>query len=269
MKKTPQDFIVDSLTQMLTVLKNQDDYVGDMKKDEAYTYILKSFCDKYSNSFYDTEHERIFNMYHSSLRLCDIEHFGKTVFISKKAYEKIHDPNLKENFENYRSNSNTKNKSFGAYFHKELGLYFEHLTPMSQPRKRLVEISKSNETITKADVEECFKYSALALITKDESKSLDGENCFVTDIDWNTLTELKMNFPGLVDDFSIEYAEKLNDTNTEITKRRLRDNGNGLIRIVHMVNSGINFVDKNGNELQPEELVKRLNDFTFILDQFG
>lgn len=242
MKKSPQDWVIDSLVY---AFKNKDNYIGNFLNDEAYKYVLKAFADKYSNSFFD-ENGKIFNMYWNSFSKENINLVFESIIVTEAALKKVNEILI-----------NTTNKT---QFGKDLGqvLHLEHLTPMSYSRRKLNSLNKDD--IDYASVKECFKYAAIALITKKEAKLLDSkkEGGIVTTNDIEELKKFK------VPNEEICEAEKLKKDNMS-----LKDNGNGLLRLVHLYNKGVTFVNLNNSPIDLDCLVNMLINNNFKIRQYA
>ena len=241
-QKTPQDWIIDSL---IYIFKNKDNYLGDFLKDDAYKYVLKAYADKYSNSYIE-ENGKLFNMYWDSFSEDDIKLIRESIIVSEESVKKLN---------NLIGKNKTKTEFRNAL--KEM-LHLEHLTPMRYSREKLCKLNQAS--VNYESVKECFKYSAIALITKDEAKKLDSKKTggVVRKEDIDLLVEL------LAPKEEIIEAEKLKKD-----KKSLKDNGNGLLRLIHLYNLGVIFVDLNDEPIDLNCLVNMLKNNKFEIGQYA
>ena len=248
LKMKPQEWYIRSLIE---ILKNKDNYYGDFKKDIAYTYVLNSFADKYSNTFFFKDkngNSKLFNMYWGSFDpRNNYEDIVDSIIISKAAYEYLKSEEL----------SKCKTKTAAKPLLKRY-LHLEHLTPMSYSWRKALEL----KTYTEDTIKECFRYAVVSLISKEESKLLDS-NALLEEKDIDLLTKLSKKYPEIKDEEIEEAKDLLNK------KIKLKANGNGLIRLIHLYNNKDGFfVDRNGVEIDIYELYNRLKANKFELHQY-
>lgn len=246
-KKTPHEWIINTLVH---IFKNKDQYLGDFTNDKVYTYVLPKFADKYSNTYIDKNNQLI-NIYWDTLTEGVIKSMRRSLIVSKSAAEFL-DIQL-----------NTGNKITKIRKNLQEKLHLEHLTPMSYSIKKInyLKIDNINETTVK----ECFKYAAVALITKEESKCLDSmkHDGFVKQVDIDELG--KLNVPQAEIDEAKTLMSRKNNRDGS-----LKNNGNGLLRLVHLYNSKVSgekitFVDENNKQLELNELSKLLIENVFFI----
>lgn len=243
---------------------NSNEYVGDTHSDDAYSYGLTKLNDKYSNSFYDKDTRKLFNMYWYSFTVSNVDILRNSVIISKNAYDLIYS-HTQGTFEEFKAE--TGKSRFGQdYLENHLNLHLEHLTPMGQAKRLLVNLDMKD--VDDKHIQDCFNYSALALITNEEQEKLDGKDSKVSEDDIKTMRELQKRFgPESIKNSSIELAEQLSRA-TKRSQATLKTNGDGLIRLIHLFNMDVKFVSPKGRVLSLHELIDELLNNNFTINQY-
>ena len=247
MKKTPQDWYVEALS---SILKEKRNYVGDFYKDEGYKYVLKAFADKYSNTFMQTDKKgniKLFNMYWNAFKPGEYDKIYKSIIVSEEAYKYLLSDEITE-----------ISKADAARKLLKKNLHLEHLTPMGYSRMNL----NCLESYDKNSVKNCFKYATVALITKEESKKLDKQ-ARIKEADITCLLNLSKKYKEIGND-EINAVQGLFEQ-----KALLKSNGSGLIRLIHLYNGNVNFVDCDGSVLELDALYKELINNRFELYQYS
>jgi len=222
--KTFQQAVIENITNLLL----NNDVEGGLT-GEGFDYIFRAYTDKYGNIYYDKEAKKTITMWWNHLTKKYIPMVRKTILVSKNAVRIL-------------SNENIKPAEYKKY------LRFEHLTPMSYTKKKLLALKRIDEDTVK----ECFKYSKVALITKEESNMLDHA--------------------GNTYDFADIIAFCMDTKDIQDTKGDAlacfslspRSNGSGLLRVHYLLNRGVQFVDAENNILTTDKVFEIVcnNDYT-------
>lgn len=223
------------------------DYVGNIK-DDAYKYFIKGIADKYSNSLYDEEYNIIVNFWWDTFSEDNKDLFKNSILVSKAACDSVYGTKIKDR--NHLKNI--------------LDLHLEHLTPMGFTFNKVVELVDQKEEPTDIDIDDCFRFAGLALITKEESKHLDSGwlGGRVMPEDLTALEQLEKDLSIDLSSTRFEAQKLLIDGKT------LKSNGDGLLRLIHLINTGSTFVDSNGRVLNTMEAAKRLINNKFKVNQY-
>ena len=269
-KKLPQDWLIDIL---IRIPPKKAKYIGEMT-DKCYSYVLKAISDKYSNTFHwgdinqkPTETEK--NLYGID---DDLVEFYWNIFDPKKGSKKfqiVYDSILVSEKAYLHLNNDTKITS--APNKKILldksgiksSLHIEHITPMSYSWKKVINLdSPSTE-----EIKECYKYATVVLLHKDESDAyLDGgPNALLCHKDIDTLKKLKEGrFSEIINENEIIEAEDILNN-----KKKLKDNGSGLLRLIHLVNKSVRFIYPDGKVIvDNNEIYQRLIDNKWVVGQY-
>lgn len=218
--KTFQQWCIDTLCMILQAKKQ---YRGNLS-DQGYIYTIRSIVDHYASMYYcgqrktlcrNKEKEHI-NLWWDHLNRSNREAFFAPLLMSKNAFHIL---------------ASTKNN-------KKLGeqnglLRLEHITPKSYVCRKLLQL----KPITYKKIVACFKHCKLVLITREESKCLDGKDAEFTKKDISTLCRVYC-----MDDDSITEA-------TQLIGKSSKSNGSGLLRLVRLHNSGVRFCNAQGKQM--------------------
>lgn len=128
-------------------------------------------------------------------------------------------------------------------------LQFEHITPCATVYEKLCELCKGNQ-VTIASVRKCFRHNKLVLITKEESRILDGRGAH---FDANDLLYVKNNFASEFADASRHFADSP------------KSGGTALLRLAKLFNNGVRFCSFPEGNMPPARWIDYLSDASFTI----
>ena len=233
--KTQQEWVKDILFSIISLMKTNQ-YNGNIN-DEGYRYTINGALDNYSQTYWCEESKKNINLYHKYNKFS--EHFYRNILMSEKAYKKM--------------DENSQNKNLNKELHGE------HMTPQSYTRKKLnvlLTLELTDEEL-RDKIQHALSDAKLCIITKDESKILDGaENPFSKDeiIEFLNVYKKINKIPKEIEsDFmDLEHKSK-------------RSNGFGSIRLYILLKNNVVFVNEKGKPQSFEECMKYLKDGNYYL----
>lgn len=214
--------------------KNQ--YNGDIN-DEGYRYTINGALDNYSQTYWCEESKKNINLYHKYNKFS--EHFYRNILMSEKAYKKM--------------DENSQNKNLNKELHGE------HMTPQSYTRKKLNELLtlELTDEELRDKIQHALSDAKLCIITKDESKILDGaKKSFSKDeiIDFLNVYKKINGLPKVIESDFMDLKGKSK-----------RSNGFGSIRLYILLKNNVVFVNEKGKTQSFEECMKYLNDGNYYI----
>lgn len=146
-------------------------------------------------------------------------------------------------------------------------LHGEHLTPQSHTRRilnevyeRLKKYPKSSINLEK-EIEFAFTDCKICIITKEESKSLDGKGKKYED------KEIKSFIKNLKNRFdNPDFQQRFENDCYALTNCAKKSHGFGSIRIQVLMNAHVSFVDGQGNEKNLKDCLDYLKDGNYTID---
>ena len=231
-----QDWCIDTLCR---ILANKSRYRGSLA-DQGYKYTLKAIVDHFASMYYcgrgnasqrneDKEH---INLWWDHLNNATRSRFFSPLLMSVRAADCCLDPNLSVD-------------KFGG----QSGLlHLEHITPKGYIYNKLQGLSRPS----REEVASCFTHCKLVLLTKKESDDyLDGRSAKFTDDDVKMLRKV----------FHVDEACLVESTN--LVGKSPKSNGSGLLRMVHLHNSGVRFCDSRRNTMGPKDWLRYLDNVSY------
>ena len=233
--KTQQEWVKDILFSIISLMKTNQ-YNGNIN-DEGYRYTINGALDNYSQTYWCEESKKNINLYHKYNKFS--EHFYRNILMSEKAY-KIMD-------------ENSQNKNLNKELHGE------HMTPQSYTRKKLNELLTLE--LTDEELKDKIQYALsdakLCIITKDESKILDGaKKSFSKDeiIDFLNVYKKINGLPKVIESDFMDLKDKSK-----------RSNGFGSIRLYILQKNNVVFVNEEGTKQSFENCMKYLKDGNYSI----
>lgn len=233
--KTQQEWVKDILFSIISLMKTNQ-YNGDIN-DEGYRYTINGALDNYSQTYWCEETGKNINLYHKYDKFG--KHFYRNILMSEKAYNVM------------RRNSQNKN------LNKEL--HGEHMTPQSYTRKKLNDLLTLE--LTDEELKDKIQYALsdakLCIITKDESKILDGaKKSFSKDeiIDFLNVYKKINGLPKVIESDFMDLKGKSK-----------RSNGFGSIRLYILQKNNVVFVNEEGKIQSFKECMKYLKDGNYYI----
>jgi hypothetical protein len=233
--KTQQEWVKDILFSIISLMKTNQ-YNGNIN-DEGYRYTINGALDNYSQTYWCEESKKNINLYHKYNKFS--EHFYRNILMSEKAY-KIMD-------------ENSQNKNLNKELHGE------HMTPQSYTRKKLNELLTLE--LTDEELKDKIQYALsdakLCIITKDESKILDGaKKSFSKDeiIDFLNVYKKINGLPKVIESDFMDLKGKSK-----------RSNGFGSIRLYILQKNNVVFVNEEGTKQSFENCMKYLKDGNYSI----
>lgn len=233
--KTQQEWVKDILFSIISLMKTNQ-YNGDIN-DEGYRYTINGALDNYSQIYWCEESKKNINLYHKYNKFS--EHFYRNILMSEKAYKKM--------------DENSQNKNLNKELHGE------HMTPQSYTRKKLNELLTLELTDEECrdKIQHALSDAKLCIITKDESKILDGaENPFSEEEILEFLNVYK-KINGLPKVIESDFMD--------LKGKSKRSNGFGSIRLYILLKNNVVFVNEKGKTQNFEECMKYLKDGNYYL----
>ncbi len=236
--KTYQDWCIDTL---YVILKTKKHYRGSLC-DQGYKYTLKAIVDHFASMYYCGRGEvsirnrakEHMNLWWDHLSNHTRERFFSRILMSKKASE-------------YCLDLNCDIEGFGGLCGE---LHLEHITPKGYIYNKLQRL----RNVSREAVADCFKHCKMVLLTKKESDEyLDGKSAAFTRDDVDMLR----------DEFNV--SQDCLDEAENLIGKRPKSNGDGLLRMIRLYNSGVRFRDSQREQIGPEGWLAYLNDNNFVL----
>ena len=231
-----QNWCIDTLHM---ILANKSRYRGSLA-DQGYKYTLKAIVDHYASMYYcgrgnvslrnrDKEH---LNLWWDHLNNATRSRFFSPLLMSVRAAEYCLDPNLSVD-------------KFGG---QDGLLHLEHITPKGYVYNKLQGMVRPS----REEVAACFTHCKLVLLTKKESdQCLDGKGAKFSDDDVAMLRKV----------FHVNEACLAESTN--LVGESPKSNGSGLLRMVHLYNSGVRFCDSRRNIVEPSAWLSYLDNVNY------
>ena len=225
MGKSFQDWCVNTLVHILSNRKNY----GITTRDKGFRYAVDAIVKHYAGMYHCSdqsvtkEGRTCVNLWWDEMSSNRRELMLKSVIMSKKAREIVHlNPLLRAN---------------------ELKglLHWEHILPCAKVLDELCSLKE----VGIESVQRCFRHNRLVLITKDESRYLDGKAARFENKD--------LEFVGQ------HWPDERDAAQKSLGDRPLKG-GTALLRIAKLQNNGVVFCTyDDGAELAPESLLSYLN----------
>jgi hypothetical protein len=233
--KTQQEWVKDILFSIISLMKTNQ-YNGDIN-DEGYRYTINGALDNYSQTYWCEESKKNINLYHKYNKFS--EHFYRNILMSEKAYKKM--------------DENSQNKNLNKELHGE------HMTPQSYTRKKLNELLtlELTDEELRDKIQHALSDAKLCIITKDESKILDGaKKSFSKDeiIDFLNVYKKINGLPKVIESDFMDLKGKSK-----------RSNGFGSIRLYILLKNNVVFVNEKGKTQSFEECMKYLKDGNYYI----
>lgn len=233
--KTQQEWVKDILFSIISLMKTNQ-YNGDIN-DEGYRYTINGALDNYSQTYWCEESGKNINLYHKYNKFG--EHFYRNILMSEKAYNIM------------RKNSQNKN------LNKEL--HGEHMTPQSYTRKKLNDLLTLE--LTDEELKDKIQYALsdtkLCIITKDESKILDGAKKSFSEDEISEFLDVYKKINELPKEIELDFKD--------LKGKSKRSNGFGSIRLYILQKNNVVFVNEEGTEQSFENCFKYLKDGNYSI----
>lgn len=239
--KTYQDWVINLFVNVL----NDKDLDQKFLLEHGYKYCLKdgAVC-HYANTYWNSE-ENI-NMWQTNFRTKRYKGAEKALLMSKSACEII--KNIVDGQERMRDENNGYR------------LHWEHITPNGYVYGKLQSL-KDTPKITYEAVQKCFRHHKIVILTKIESKLLDGKDEKFDENDSKLLKDWAKKLNGSFD----ADIESLKDENGHFG--RCKNSGSGLGRIAHLWNNGVRFCKYDGNECDIRTIYDYLEESQFSYEK--
>ncbi|WP_294208812.1 hypothetical protein [uncultured Solobacterium sp.] len=239
--KTQQEWVKDILFSIISLMKTNQ-YNGDIN-DEGYRYTINGALDNYSQTYWYREKGKNISLYHKYNKFD--EHIYRNVLMSKNAFEIM------------------KNNSQNRNLNKEL--HGEHMTPQSYTRKKLNELLtlELTDEELREKIQHALSDAKLCIITKDESKILDGaENPFSEEeiIDFLNVYASYKKYKSIND-----IPDDIKSDFTALPGKSKRSNGFGSIRLYILLKNNVVFVNEKDKTQTFEECMKYLKDGNYYI----
>ena len=252
--KTQQEWVKDILFSIISLMKTNQ-YNGDIN-DAGYKYTINGALDNYSQTYWDRENGENINLYHKYDKFG--KHFYRNVLMSKKAYKKMKDFSENKDLLDIES----KNKEIKKLC-KEL--HGEHMTPQSYTRKKLNELLtlELTDEELRDKIQHALSDAKLCIITKDESKILDGaENPFSEEeiLEFLNVYKKYKNYKKIDD-----IPDDIKSDFTALPGKSKRSNGFGSIRLYILLKNNVVFVNEKGKTQSFEKCMKYLTDGNYYI----
>lgn len=225
MGKSFQDWCVNTLVHILSNRKNY----GITTRDKGFRYAVDAIVKHYAGMYHCSdqtvtkEGRTCVNLWWDEMSSNRRELMLKSVIMSKKAREIVHlNPLLRAN---------------------ELKglLHWEHILPCAKVLEELCSLKE----VGIESVRHCFRHNRLVLITKDESRYLDGKAARFENEDLELVGQ--------------RWPEEWAAAQKSFGDRPLKG-GTALLRIAKLQNNGVVFCKyDNGDELSSQSLLSYLN----------
>jgi|GEM_PF-2955169 hypothetical protein len=246
--KTQQEWVKDILFSIISLMKTNQ-YNGDIN-DEGYRYTINGALDNYSQTYWDRENGGNINLYHKYDKFG--KHFYRNVLMSYNAYQEM--KKFSENKELLDIES--KNNEIKKLCKK---LHGEHMTPQSYTRKKLNDLLTLE--LTDEELKDKIQYALsdakLCIITKDESKILDGEKKSFSKDEIIDFLNVYKNINGLPKVIESDF--------TDLKDKSKRSNGFGSIRLYILLKNNVVFVNEKGKTQNFKECMKYLKDGNYYI----
>ena len=228
--KTQQEWVKDILFSIISLMKTNQ-YNGNIN-DEGYRYTINGALDNYSQTYWCEESKKNINLYHKYNKFS--EHFYRNILMSEKAYKKM--------------DENSQNKNLNKELHGE------HMTPQSYTRKKLNELLtlELTDEELRDKIQHALSDAKLCIITKDESKILDGAKKSFSKDEIIDFLNVYKNIKGLPKVIESDF--------TDLKDKSKRSNGFGSIRLYILLKNNVVFVNEKGKTQSFEECMKYLKD---------
>lgn len=252
--KTQQEWVKDILFSIISLMKTNR-YNGNIN-DEGYRYTINGALDNYSQIYWCEESKKNINLYHKYNKFG--EHFYRNVLMSYNAYQEM--KKFSENKELLDIES--KNNEIKKLCKK---LHGEHMTPQSYTRKKLNELLtlELTDEELRDKIQHALSDAKLCIITKDESKILDGaENPFSEEeiIEFLNVYKDYKNYKTIDD-----IPDDIKSDFTALPHKSKRSNGFGSIRLYILLKNNVVFVNEKGKTQSFEECMKYLKDRNYYI----
>ena len=211
-------------------------YNGNIN-DEGYRYTINGALDNYSQTYWCEESGKNINLYHKYNKFG--EHFYRNILMSEKAYDIM----IK----------NSQNKNLNKELHGE------HMTPQSYTRKKLNELLtlELTDEELRDKIQHALSDAKLCIITKDESKILDGAKKSFSKDEIIDFLNVYKNINGLPKVIESDF--------TDLKDKSKRSNGFGSIRLNILLKNNVVFVNEQGKTQSFEECMKYLKDGNYYI----
>lgn len=233
--KTQQEWVKDILFSIISLMKTNR-YNGNIN-DEGYRYTINGALDNYSQTYWCEESGKNINLYHKYNKFG--EHFYRNILMSEKAYDIM----IK----------NSQNKNLNKELHGE------HMTPQSYTRKKLNELLtlELTDEELRDKIQHALSDAKLCIITKDESKILDGAKKSFSKDEIIDFLNVYKNINGLPKVIESDF--------TDLKDKSKRSNGFGSIRLYILLKNNVVFVNEKGKNQSFEECMKYLKDGNYYI----
>lgn len=233
--KTQQEWVKDILFSIISLMKTNR-YNGNIN-DEGYRYTINGALDNYSQTYWCEESGKNINLYHKYNKFG--EHFYRNILMSEKAYDIM----IK----------NSQNKNLNKELHGE------HMTPQSYTRKKLNELLtlELTDEELRDKIQHALSDAKLCIITKDESKILDGAKKSFSKDEIIDFLNVYKNINGLPKVIESDF--------TDLKDKSKRSNGFGSIRLYILLKNNVVFVNEKGKTQSFEECMKYLKDGNYYI----
>lgn len=233
--KTQQEWVKDILFSIISLMKTNQ-YNGNIN-DEGYRYTINGALDNYSQTYWCEESKKNINLYHKYNKFS--EHFYRNILMSEKAYKKM--------------DENSQNKNLNKELHGE------HMTPQSYTRKKLNELLtlELTDEELRDKIQHALSDAKLCIITKDESKILDGAKKSFSKDEIIDFLNVYKNINGLPKVIESDF--------TDLKGKSKRSNGFGSIRLYILLKNNVVFVNEKGKTQSFEECMKYLKDGNYYI----
>ena len=233
--KTQQEWVKDILFSIISLMKTNQ-YNGNIN-DEGYRYTINGALDNYSQTYWCEESKKNINLYHKYNKFS--EHFYRNILMSEKAYKKM--------------DENSQNKNLNKELHGE------HMTPQSYTRKKLNELLtlELTDEELRDKIQHALSDAKLCIITKDESKILDGAKKSFSKDEIIDFLNVYKNINGLPKVIESDFMD--------LKGKSKRSNGFGSIRLYILLKNNVVFVNEKGKTQSFEECMKYLKDGNYYI----
>lgn len=233
--KTQQEWVKDILFSIISLMKTNR-YNGNIN-DEGYRYTINGALDNYSQTYWCEESGKNINLYHKYNKFG--EHFYRNILMSEKAYDVM----IK----------NSQNKNLNKELHGE------HMTPQSYTRKKLNDLLtlELTDDELKAKIQYALSDAKLCIITKDESKILDGAKKSFSKDEISEFLHVYKKFNELPKEIESDFKD--------LKGKSKRSNGFGSIRLYILQKNNVVFVNERGKTQSFEECMKYLKDGNYSI----
>lgn len=244
-----QQWVKDIIFSIIRQMQKKE-YNGDFDT-VGYTYTINAALDNYPQIYWNESKKQNVGMFHMYHKFAEKEgRIYQNVLMSKEAY------NCMKHF----SEENFKDPKQRDAAKKELAkkLHGEHLTPQSYTRHKLNDLLNSTKELPDEELKEKIQYaladSKLCIITKNESKNLDGASKRFSKKEIQNFLDAYEKSSGS----SITEDMKLDFWNLE--GKLKKSFGFGSIRMYVLLENGVIFVNDKGEKKSFKECIEYLND---------